>query len=420
MQDTLTMTPTVRRDLVISEQQQDSGNLMYVIKDPITGRYFRMLKDDYDLLTILDGSASLEHAVCLMRQKHGMDVELETVKKFAIKLKAAGLLEEERPVHGQAPFFQGSGVFFFQRILWVRLRVFNPDKIFSSMVPSLRFFFTPFFVVAASAVICSGVYLVLRNLHRLGADMQASFGFHLAAAFWIAGLLIAILHECAHGLTCKYFGGEVRELGVLLIYFNLALYCNVSDAWLFREPRKRFWVMFSGAFFEAFLWALAAVIWWFSVPQSWIHRYALIVIAISGVKNLLNLLPLIKLDGYYLLSDMLNVPNLRTRSLQFYKQLILKMVTGSSVKNVPFRDKMFYLTYGAMAVPFSIWLIGYMYMHLSLFLIAKYGNVGKIVTAVLLTLIFGDLVLTILKRVYVRLRGTDSSELETAGVGHGS
>src|SRR5439155_23986335 len=123
---------------------------------------------------------------------------------------------------------------------------------------------------------------------------------------WLAMCAVSTAQEFAHGLTCKHFGGEVRELGALLIYLQPALYCNVSDAWLFPEKRKRLWVGFAGAYFEMFLWACALLLWRVTDSETSLNFAALCVLATSGVKTLLNLNPLIKLDGYYLLSDLLD------------------------------------------------------------------------------------------------------------------
>src|SRR5207249_7967948 len=104
-----------------------------------------------------------------------------------------------------------------------------------------------------------------------------------------------------------------HEIGFMLIYLQPALYCNVSDAWLFPKTSTRLWVGVSGPYFELVIWALATLLWRVTDGETWINYLALIVMATSGIKTCFNLNPLIKLDGYYLLSDYLGIPNLRAR-----------------------------------------------------------------------------------------------------------
>ncbi len=135
--------------------------------------------------------------------------------------------------------------------------------------------------------------------------------------YFVPLILSLSIHEFAHAVTCKHFGGQVHEMGFMLIYFQPAFYCNVSDAWLFPLKRQRLWVSFAGAYAEMVVAAIAAFVWIFASAGSWAHFVSLLVVFTSGLKTLFNLNPLIKLDGYYLLSDALSVPNLRQRSLGY-------------------------------------------------------------------------------------------------------
>src|SRR6202022_458410 len=94
------------------------------------------------------------------------------------------------------------------------------------------------------------------------------------------------LHEFAHGLTCRYFGGAVHEIGFLLIYFQPAFSCNVSDAWLVPQKSKRLWVGFAGPYFELFFWSLAVEVWRATEPDTLINQCALAGVGFSGVKTL--------------------------------------------------------------------------------------------------------------------------------------
>src|SRR6185295_12679095 len=174
-------------------------------------------------------------------------------------------------------------------------------------------------------------------------------------------------HELAHGVTCKRFGGEVHEMGFLLIYLQPALYCNVDDAWLFPEKSKRLWVGFAGPYFELFLWALGTWVWRLTNTDTVINFLAFIVMITSGVKTLFNFNPVIKLDGYYLLSDWLEIPNLRAKGFACLNGTVQKLF-GARVprlqKMVP-RERRILLAYGLVAGVGSLWLLGYAFVKAS-------------------------------------------------------
>src|SRR2546429_1414005 len=188
---------------------------------------------------------------------------------------------------------------------------------------------------------------------------------------WLMVLLVSAAHEFAHGVTCKHFGGEVHEIGFMLLYFQPALYCNVSDAWLFPEKSKRLWVTFAGPYFELFLWSLATMLWRLTEEDTLINYVGFIVMTSSGVKTLFNFNPLIKLDGYYLLSDYLGMPNLRRKSFRFVGDGI-KRLFGAVAQNpveVSARERRAYLAYGLMGSVGSFSALGLAFAALGRYLV---------------------------------------------------
>ena len=127
---------------------------------------------------------------------------------------------------------------------------------------------------------------------------------------------------------------EVHEIGFLLMFFMPCFYCNVSDAWLFKEKSKRRWVSFAGGYFELFIWALAVFVWRLTPLGSLPNYLAFIVLTACGVQTLFNFNPLLKLDGYYLLSDWLEVPNLQQRALGFLKSHLRWLLWGAPPPNL--------------------------------------------------------------------------------------
>jgi multidrug resistance efflux pump len=201
---------------------------------------------------------------------------------------------------------------------------------------------------------------------------------------------VIIGHEFSHGLTCKRFGGKVHEIGLLLIYLQPAMYCNISDAWLFPEKSKRLLVTFAGAWFDLLVWGLATLLWRITDPSTLPNYLALVVATTLGIKSLFNLNPLIKLDGYYLLSDFVEIPNLRRKAFTHIGGSLRRLWNPSqhTLDSGTRREHRIYWLYGASAAVYSAWLIGFLLASLGSFMMARYHGWGFVFFALLVGAIF--------------------------------
>ena len=379
-------SPKLRDDLVISQQETKEGT-GFVVKDPATGRFFRLKEVEHFTARQLNGSTPLDALRESVEDKFGVTFTAETLEQFIQNLGRLGLLEKE----GREPGFVAERPRTVRgSLLYLRLKAFDPDRLFNRLVTKLRFFFTPHFLVFSGAVILLAIGITVINWEEIGRDIPSLYHFQALFFAWLTIFLVITAHEFAHGLACKHFGGEVHEIGFLFLYFQPAFYCNVSDAWLFPEKSKRLWVTFAGAYFEIFIWALATVTWRLTEHETWVNFLALVVMATSGIKSLFNLNPLIKLDGYYLLSDYLEVPNLRQKSFSYISAGI-KRLWGSAIegrKETSRRERRIYLTYGLLAGAFSFWLLGFVTLKFGGFLVGRYQGVGFILFMLFLLAMF--------------------------------
>jgi multidrug efflux pump subunit AcrA (membrane-fusion protein) len=209
----------------------------------------------------------------------------------------------------------------------------------------------------------------------LAGSFNDAWRLETVAWVWLVMFAIITLHEFAHGLTCKHYGGQVHEVGFLLMYFMPCFYCNVSDAWLFREKSKRLWVTFAGGYFELFMWSLAVFAWRVTLPGTTVNYLAFIVLTVCGVQTLFNFNPLIKLDGYYMLSDWLEVPNLQQRSFSYFKEHLRWLLWGAPRPTSVPRAKAL-LRFGLLSWCYSLVFFAFMLWGMFWFLGDRWGVLG--------------------------------------------
>lgn len=292
-------------------------------------------------------------------------------------------------------------------MLYLRCKLLDPQRLLDRLIRRTRFFFTPYFVVLSAGVILTALVLTVFNWGDIIDQAAKLYQLSTLPLLVVTVFLVISAHEFAHGLTCRHFGGEVREMGFLLMYFQPALYCNVSDAWLFPEKSKRLWVGFAGPYFEMFLWALATLAWRATDSDTWISRASLVVMATSGMKTFFNFNPLIKLDGYYLLSDYLDIPNLRKKSFAYLGDFLKR--TGGSARRlteVSRREKRIFLSYGLTAWLFSISLLSYIGLIAGEYLIVEQQRVAFFALTALIGFRFRDKLRSLFGR---KSEGSDSS-----------
>ena len=182
------------------------------------------------------------------------------------------------------------------------------------------------------------------------------------------------MHEFSHGLTCCHFGGKVREVGFMLIYFQPAFYCDVSDSWMFPSRRQRMWVTFAGGYIQLVIWGVCTMIWRITDPDTLINQIVLIVIVFAGLQTLVNFNPLIKLDGYYMLSDYLEIPNLRAKAMSSLWAWLGRKHRSPQ----PWREERAQLVYGVASIVFSTTLLIYVYSALYTWATSRFAFAGLV------------------------------------------
>jgi putative peptide zinc metalloprotease protein len=380
--------PRLRADLVLVEQTY-RGEQSFIVKDPSTRKYFRFRPVEIAVMQSLDGQRTVAEAAAALVDQ-GLKVSAAAVGRFAEKLKTLGLCERtlrERSVllmerlRAQRRTRLRTGPFKGD-ILRLRWSVGDPDRFMDRTIPYLRFCFTRGFLIASAALfVVQVVILALKwpDFVRAIADiylLRASVWDYVL--FWVVGNLIIVAHELGHGYTCKHYGGQVHEIGAMLFYFELAFFCNVNDAWTFPERKARLWVTAAGSWIQMVLGSLGAIVWWFAAPDTFVSDAALAAFLVGGFTAVLvNLNPLVPLDGYYALSDWLEVPNLRQRAFAHLAWTIKSRWLGLELPMPPAdeREQRIFLLYATLAAAY----IGSIFLVLG---IVAYGRLSQAFGAV--------------------------------------
>jgi putative peptide zinc metalloprotease protein len=323
----------MRRDLVIVPQEYH-GRAYYVIKDPVRLRYLRLNEAEHFILRQLDGRRTLDEVRHEFEQRFPpRRLRLEEVESYAHRLINEGLAHPssarpslqllERRKEDRSHAWQNT----IANLLAVRIPLCDPDRLLGWLGRHVNFFFLPPALLAGAGFVFLALLLAITHFSQLCARLPgASHFFSLATIthLWIAVAVVKVLHELGHGLSCKAFGGEVHEMGFMLLCLAPCLYCDVSDSWTISSKWRRMFVGFAGMYVELLIAAAATFMWWFTTDSMLINRLCLSLMIVCSVNTLmLNGNPLLRYDGYYVLSDWLEMPNLHARARRILGRLLL-------------------------------------------------------------------------------------------------
>lgn len=370
--DPNTPLPRLRGDLVISSQEY-RGNPTFVIKDPVSLRYFRMGGEDVYLAGLLDGNRTLHDVVEQMKrefsgQDHSEESVLEILKTFAqmsfLQLEGRIASNFYRAVRSRK---QQHGIrkalnSFLGSIFYFKVPLYDPDLLLLKLEKRVRFIWTRGALITLGALLLVAGYLALANHAQLGSHLPEFLTLHNVFLLWITLMLVKVVHEFGHGLTCKHFGGEIHEMGTIFVVLSPFLYCDATDAWMFRKKWEKMAVNLGGIYFELFLAGLATLVWAATEPGA-VNQLALNVMIVCSISTVVfNANPLLRFDGYYALSDFVEIPNLRDRARKYVAGKIVALFTGTAYEDEELAGtwgRKLGLTAFAVASYFYTWFVAY-------------------------------------------------------------
>ena len=378
-----------------ARQHRYHGRTYWVIKEPVGLNYFRFHEEEYAILQMLDGETSLEQIKERFEDEFTpQKITYPDLQQFIGMLHRSGLVISDSSGQGRQLMKRGDQkrrqewMNKFANMFALRFRGIDPENLLNWLYPRTAWFFSWWFFAIWCFLGLSALSLVAVEFDIFRARLPAFHEFFAAKNWIFLGITMAVvkvLHEFGHGLSCKHFGGECHEMGFMLLVFTPALYCNVSDSWMLPNKYARAAIGAAGMYVEVFLASIATFLWWFSEPGL-LNHICLSVMFICSVSTVVfNGNPLLRFDGYYILMDLAEIPNLRQKSTEVVRRFMIEMCLGLEQPESPFLPQRNRLLFGLFTIAAVIyrWLVMFSILYFLNKVFEPYGLkvVGQIIAS---------------------------------------
>jgi putative peptide zinc metalloprotease protein len=309
------------RTSVRAHRQIFHGEQWVVLRDSLSNDWYRVSADAYGFLSRLTLSRTVDEVWADgMESDPDQALTQEEVVHLLGQLNLSNLLHYDRSASAASLFERykqrrkKETLSKWMGILSLKIPLFDPDRLLNRLRGPIGILFSPWGMAAYLLLLLTAVLAVINNAENLFKQSEGILSPGNLILLYAGFLIAKVVHEFGHAATCKYFGGEVHTIGVMLLIFAPVPFVDATATWGFRNRRHRILVGFAGVMFELSVAAVAALVWAHSAPGP-INALAYNIIFASSVSTaLFNLNPLMRFDGYHVLVDFINVPNLYQRS----------------------------------------------------------------------------------------------------------
>ncbi len=332
---------TLRRGVSI-RKQLFRGETWYVLHDPFNNHFFRLRPAAHEFIVRLGAGRTVGKVweACLARNPDGAPGQDDVIQLLS-QLYYADLLVCDLPADSSKLFERyrnrklrttRSKLF---SLMFFRIPLFDPEPLLRRCAPLVRLLTGRFALLVWLLTLGWALKIIFEQFQLVVAEAKTLLAFDNLVLLYLGLLLVKTLHEFGHTMVCKRFGGEVHTMGIMLIIFAPLPYMDATSSWGFRKRRQRILVAAAGMFYEFFAASCAALVWANTGPGA-VHSLAFNMMIVASVSTLLfNANPLLRYDGYYILSDLLDIPNLQSRSLAQLTHLVEYYLFGNKKSTSP-------------------------------------------------------------------------------------
>lgn len=318
-------------------RQHFRGQMWYVLENPSNNEFSRISVEAYRFVGMLDGQRTVTEVwrTCNEQLGDGAPTQGEVIQLLG-QLYSSNLLYAELAPDTEGLFSryrtrikrQVQG--FLTNLLFIRIPLLDPDHFLNRWIGIFGWLFSWVGLLLWLTIMTAGLYFVIGNIRELiyqSSDVLAPDNLVL---LYLSMIIIKVCHEFGHAFACKRFGrlngsgGQVHVMGVMFLVFVPLPYVDASSAWAFRKKWRRAIVGMSGVIVELAGAAIAVIIW-ANTSTGTLHIIAYNIIFVASISTLLfNGNPLLRFDAYYVLSDLVEIPNLSQRSKSYIYYLVKK------------------------------------------------------------------------------------------------
>jgi putative peptide zinc metalloprotease protein len=322
---------------VIAREQIEDGVPTIVTMVSGGSQILRFTPEQWKLAQLFNGERSYHEIRDLFQAETGIAFTEEEVREFANALEEGGLwyktslelnatasqkLADERRRRARRKI----------DVSMMTFSTWDPDHVLTRLHSRLSFIYTSWFTFLTLGVFGVMALIFLSGWSEIWRDTVQYYTFTDKSAadlaeFWLLFCGLGFFHESAHGLTCKHFGGEVHNMGFMLVYLSPAFFCDVGELYVYGGKWQRIAAIIAGIWIELMFCSVASIVWWGTPAGSSLHDFAYKIMLITGVAVvLMNLNPLIKLDGYYLFGELIGISTIKEDSTEYLSSWVKRSV----------------------------------------------------------------------------------------------
>jgi putative peptide zinc metalloprotease protein len=357
--------PRLRPDADIVPQTF-RGKTYFVLKDPVTLQFYRVREVEREILDQLDGKTTLGEIHDRLRQKYGPEApSFRELARFSYMLRHASLTvgeggEETRWAVERATKKRNQQLKQkFSNFMYLTIPLLDPERFLSAAMPYVRWAFTRTALLVWLLVTGGAVFAFAYNVQELAQPFNKVLDPNNLIFLYIAFALIKGAHEFGHAFAAKHLGAEVHRMGVMFLIFMPVLYVDATAIWAFPRKWPKVLVGAAGMMVELFIASLALFGWLLLEPGT-LRTILYNMIFVASVSTVLfNGNPLLRYDAYYILADLIEIPNLRQRSTDYLKYICKRYLVGDRVppNSDSRRERVWFVGYGVAAAIYRCFVV---------------------------------------------------------------